>query len=262
MSEREVSASGPVVPRPSAAVTLLRDGEHGAEVFLVRRHVRSEFVPDVYVFPGGTVKADDAETEQAPGRCAPLAAEVDADTALGTGFRVAALRECFEEAGVLLARRGDAPLSVTPEDVALFANYRQGLNDCTLQLSVVAEREGLTLSTDHLLHWAHWITPESYPMRFDTHFFLTGMPAEQQAAHDDLETTASVWITPESALERFENGDFPLVFATIHQLRALSGLASIADARARFEGMPVRTIRPRVAVSGGEETIILSDDTI
>ena len=250
----------PVTPRPSAAVVLLRDGERGAEVFMVRRHVRSEFVPDVYVFPGGTVKGDDAETERAPGRCTPLSASESTATALGTGFRVAALRECFEEAGVLLATRDGMPLAWTPDDADRFAAYRQGLNDRTLGLGAIAERERLELSTGELLHWAHWITPEAFPMRFDTHFFLAAMPHDQQAAHDQLETTASVWVTPEVALDRFEQGDFPLVFATIHQLRALQGCASVAEARARFAGAEVRTIRPRVVTSDGVDSIIIPEE--
>jgi 8-oxo-dGTP pyrophosphatase MutT (NUDIX family) len=260
MHPPDAAARVPVVPRPAAAVVLLRDGERGAEVFMVRRHVRSEFVPDVYVFPGGTVKGDDAETERTPGRCAPAGESGYAATALGAGFRVAALRECFEEAGVLLARRDGAPLALSPADVPRFADYRQALNDRTLGLGDVAEREGLLLATDELLHWAHWITPETYPMRFDTHFFLAAMPGDQQAAHDELETTAGAWLTPAAALDRFERGDFPLVFATIHQLRALHGCASVADARARFAGAVVRTIQPRVVTAGGVETITLPDE--
>ncbi len=256
----DVSASEPVVPRSAAAVVLLRDGERGAEVFMVRRHVRSEFVPDVYVFPGGTVKGDDAATERTPGRCAPVEESASAATALGTGFRVAALRECFEEAGVLLARRDGITLALTPDDLPRFTAYRQALNDRTLGLGAIGEREGLVLSTDGLLHWAHWITPEPFPMRFDTHFFLATMPVEQQAAHDEFETTASAWITPAAALDRFEHGDFPLVFATIHQLRALQGSATVDDVRGRFASAVVRTIQPRVVTTDGVETIILSEE--
>ena len=117
----------------------------------------------------------------------------------------------------------------------------------------VAAREGLTLATDALLHWAHWITPEAFPRRFDTHFFLAAMPEAQEAAHDRLETTAGVWLTPEAALAAHERGEFPLVFATIHQLRALTGLRSVEDAWARFATTPVRTVRPVIVRQGEEE---------
>src|SRR5690348_6210686 len=118
--EPEMSASDPrdpVTPRAASAVVLLRDGaEGGAEVFLVRRHVRSEFVPDAFVFPGGTVKPGDIEAERAPDLCEPV--HMGGRTALGFGFRAAAIRECFEEAGVLIARRGAAPVAIGAADVA------------------------------------------------------------------------------------------------------------------------------------------------
>lgn len=253
-----MSQQSPVTPRPASAVVLAREHNGGGiEVFMVRRHVRSEFVPDAYVFPGGSVKPTDIEDERAPAVSTPIESEA---TALGTGFRAAALRECFEEAGVLLARRGSAPLSVEPGDISRFAAYRDGLINNTLTLAELCAREELTLATDELLHWAHWITPLTFPKRFDTHFFLTEMPSGQEAAHDQLETTASIWITPEEALTRYEAGDFTLVFATIHQLRALSGLASVAAARKRFSGAPPRTIMPRVVERNGQEVILLPDE--
>ncbi|MGZ3639456.1 MAG: NUDIX hydrolase [Ktedonobacterales bacterium] len=253
-----MSQQSPVAARPASAVVLAREREGGGiEVFMVRRHVRSEFVPDAFVFPGGSVKPSDIEAERNPALCAPVES---AATALGTGFRAAALRECFEEAGVLIARRGDASLSIEPGDVSRFAAYRDALINDTLTLGDLGTHEGLTLATDELLHWAHWITPLTFPKRFDTHFFLTEMPARQEAAHDRLETTAGTWISPEEALARYEAGDFTLVFATIHQLRALSGLASVAAARERFSGAPPRTIMPRVVERDGQQVILLPDE--
>jgi len=270
-----VSQIAVVTPRPSAAVVLARDSTEGGvggdgegdgagagiTVFLVRRHARSEFAPDVFVFPGGSVVPEDREAERLPGLCAPLAYEYenrDEPTALGQGFRVAALRECFEEAGVLLARRGEAPLSLAGDDVARFAAHRDAVTDRSASLAAIAQQEGLTLVTDELLHWAHWITPEAFPRRFDTHFFFAAMPPGQEAAHDQLETTESVWIAPEDALRRFAQGSLPLVFATEHQLRALSGLPDIAAARDRFGGTSPETIMPRVAQQDGQEVIVVS----
>src|SRR5579864_470094 len=192
MSERS-----PVTPRPAAVVVLAREAADGILVFMVRRHARIEFMPDVYVFPGGSVSADDALAERTPALCAPVP---EGPTALGEGLRAAALRECFEEAGVLLVRRAGVPLAIQPAEVARFAAYRDALNVRTTTLSEVAYQEGLTLATDELVYWAHWITPEVSPKRFDTHFFLAAMPRGQEAVHDQLETTASLWITPEAAL--------------------------------------------------------------
>lgn len=248
----------PVSPRPASAVVLARAHVGGGvEVFMVRRHIRSEFVPDAFVFPGGSVQAGDVETEGTPGACGP---DVPGPTALGTGFRVAALRECFEEAGVLLARRDGKPLAIRPEDIERFQAYRDRLNharETNETLAAVARGEDLTLATDELVHWAHWITPEAFPKRFDTHFFLIAMPEGQEAAHDHLETTAGVWITPEDALAGFARGEFPIVFATIHQLQELTGLTSVGAAIQRYRGTDVATIMPRVVQRDGQAVIML-----
>jgi 8-oxo-dGTP pyrophosphatase MutT (NUDIX family) len=253
----------PVTPRPSAAIVLLRGSDGGGvEVFMVRRHVLSEFVPDVFVFPGGSVKPEDRETELAPGVCAPVP---PGPTALGSGLRAAALRECFEEAGVLLAERrsgrsGDAHHAPESEMAARLATHRAALHRKETTLLGVAQAEELTLATDALLHWAHWITPEAMPKRFDTHFFLAAMPEGQQAAHDQLETTDSAWVTPEEALRDSEVGTFPLVFATIHQLRDLIGLTDVRSSLARFAGTTPRTIMPRLVTRDGATVIELSGE--
>lgn len=223
---------------------------------MVRRHIQSEFAPDVYVFPGGSVTADDQQAERTPGLCVAVAG----DDTLGSGFRVAALRECFEEAGVLLARRGAEMLVIGEDDVARIAGYREALQQRQTTMAALAGQEGLTFATDELTPWAHWITPEAMPRRFDTHFFLAEMPPSQEAAYDHLETTDGVWITPEEASAGYERGDFPLVFAQIHQLRELHGLHSFADARARFAGHAPHTIMPRVVERDGKPVILLPDE--
>jgi 8-oxo-dGTP pyrophosphatase MutT (NUDIX family) len=248
----------PATPRPAAALVLLRNREQespegGVEVFLVRRHIQSDFAPDVFVFPGGTVKPDDCALESG----ISSASSQDGPTALGNGFRAAAIRECFEEAGVLLAQRAGQSLDFTGPDAERFASYRAELQRKQISLNEIVAREGLTLATGTLLHWAHWITPEAWPKRFDTHFFLAEAPADQLAAHDDLETTESVWIAPEVALSGFESGAFPLVFATVHQLRALSDLTSYAQARERFAGVTPETIMPRVVEREGTAVILM-----
>jgi 8-oxo-dGTP pyrophosphatase MutT (NUDIX family) len=246
----------PATPRPSAALVLLRDamqnGEEGIEVFMVRRHIQSDFAPDVFVFPGGAVKQEDRTLESST-----MIPPQDGPTALGTGFRAAAIRECFEEAGVLLARRGDQPLDFTGAEAERFASYRSQLQRKEITLNEIVAREGLTLMTDALLHWAHWITPEAWPKRFDTHFFLAEAPSGQLAAHDDLETTESVWIAPEVALSGFESGAYPLVFATVHQLRDLSAISSYARARERFAGVTPETIMPRIVEREGASVILM-----
>jgi len=245
------------MPQPAAAIALLRDrAEGGVEVFMVRRHIQSDFAPDVFVFPGGTVKPEDATLESSMSSHAPQ----EGPTALGIGFRAAAIRECFEEAGVLLASRNGQPLDFTGVEAEHFTDYRMQLQRKEITLNEIVAREGLTLASDALLHWAHWITPEAWPKRFDTHFFLAEAPTGQLAAHDDLETTESVWIAPEVALSGFESGAFPLVFATIHQLRALSDLTSNAEARERLAGITPETIMPRIVEREGTSVILMPGD--
>ncbi len=161
---------------------------------------------------------------------ATSAADPEGRTALGTGVRAAAIRELFEEAGILLAYRAGAMLAISEDDVPRFAGYRQAFNERKGSLVEMAHTEKLRLATDRLSYFAHWITPEGLPKRFDTHFFITTAPAEQQAAHDQLETSEGIWIRPSEALERYTNGTFPLVFATIHQLRGLAEFKSVQDA--------------------------------
>jgi 8-oxo-dGTP pyrophosphatase MutT (NUDIX family) len=215
-------------------------------LFMVRRHGQSPFMPGVYVFPGGTVQAADQAAE---GTSGPCMAPVEASPPFGGGFRVAAIRECFEEAGVLLAYHADSLLVLSAADRQRFAAYRAALHSRTDDLAGIASREGLVLATDALLHWAHWITPEGEPRRFTTHFFLAAMPDGQVADHDRLETTDGIWITPEEALAQHEQHDFPLAFPTIRQLRTLAGLTGMAEAHLRFAGKLVLPIQPTLNVA-------------
>jgi 8-oxo-dGTP pyrophosphatase MutT (NUDIX family) len=262
----EVVAPRDVKPRLASAVVLLRDRDvgRGIEVFMVRRVIQSDFMPDVYVFPGGSVSADDRAAELAEDVCmpvAPLIADSEGRTSLGSGVRAAAIRELFEEAGVLLAYRAGAILAINPEDVARFDGLRQAFNQRKGSLLEVAQAENLRLATDYLSYFAHWITPVGMPKRFDTHFFITTSPAEQQAAHDRLETSEGVWIAPAEALARSGRGEFPLVFATIHQLRELAAFGSGKEA---LEATTSRHVEPRIPIlvqeSGGVRVHLPGDE--
>jgi 8-oxo-dGTP pyrophosphatase MutT (NUDIX family) len=247
-----------VEPRPAAAIVLLRERPQGGiETFMVRRHVRSEFVPDVYVFPGGSVKPGDREAEALPGLCVPPTGNYLGETTLSAGLRAAAIRELFEEAGVLLAEQNGQMLAVAGDHAARFAEHRRRLQQNETTLAAIAQAEGLTLATGRLTYFAHWITPSLMPKRFDTFFFIAAAPEEQQATHDQLETTAGAWIVPAEALTQSEQGSFPLVFATIHQLQVLSEFASIADAESRLRQQPIPVIQPRATLRDGDVVIRL-----
>jgi 8-oxo-dGTP pyrophosphatase MutT (NUDIX family) len=254
-----------VQPRSSSAVMMLRDSAagDGVEVFMVRRVIQSDFMPDVYVFPGGSVSADDRAAEEAEQVCMPVApagADPEGRTLLGSGLRSAAIRELFEEAGVLLAYRGGQILTINDEDIPRFASYRDAFNERKGSLVAMAHAENLRLATDHLGYFAHWITPEGMPKRFDTHFFITTAPAEQQAAHDRLETSEGLWIAPAEALARSERSEFPLVFATIYQLRDLARFQTVAEALNATTTQRVATHMPVLAQENGVTRVYLPED--
>src|SRR2546425_3148050 len=258
-----------VQPRSSSAVLLLRNlpSGQGIEVFMVRRVIQSDFMPDVYVFPGGSVSADDRAAELAQDVCMPVmpvalaAADPEARTILGSGVRAAAIRELFEEAGVLLAYRNGEILAINEEDVPRFAAYRQAFNQRRGSLVELARVENLRLATDHLGYFAHWITPEGMPKRFDTHFFITTAPAEQEAAYDRLETSEGIWIAPVEALARFERNEFPLVFATIYQLRELAAFDSVKAALDYCAIHHVPTRIPVLKLENGKARVFLQEDS-
>ena len=254
-----------VQPRLASAVMLLRDSASGEdiEVFMVRRVIQSDFMPDVYVFPGGSVQSDDRAAELAEGVCAPVApslADPEGRAVLGSGVRAAAIRELFEEAGVLLAYRVEVILAFNDENVARFDAYRKAFNQRQGSLVEMAHAENLMLATDHLGYFAHWITPEGMPKRFDTHFFVTTAPAEQQAAHDHLETSEGIWISPSEALARCERSEFPLVFATIYQLRELAAFHSVKEALESTTTQHVPTRIPKLVQEDGKTRVFLQED--
>ena len=278
-----------VQPRLASAVMLLRDRalagqdpgqgqaqpvpytEHDTdggpgqriEVFMVRRVISSDFMPDVYVFPGGSVSRDDATAELSEGVCAPVAltsSDPEGRTALGKGIRAAAMRELFEEAGVLLAYREGAILSISEEQVQHFEAYRQGFQERKGSLVEMAHAENLMLAADHLGYFAHWITPEGMPKRFDTHFFITTAPASQQAEYDRVETSEGIWIAPSEALARFERNEFPLVFATIYQLRDLAAFGSVQEALEHCATSHVPTRVPVLTQEDGKVRVFLEED--
>lgn len=255
-----------VQPRMASAVILLRDipAAQGIEVFMVRRVIQSDFMPDVYVFPGGSVSRDDYAAELADSVSAPIGSSVadpEGRTDAGKGVRAAAIRELFEEAGVLLAYRDGEILPIPEEQIAHFDSYRREFQQRSGSLEAMARAERLTLATDRLGYFAHWITPEGMPKRFDTHFFITTAPTEQQAAHDRLETSEGVWIAPSEALARFERGTFPLVFATIYQLRELAAFDSVQAALDYCATHRVPTRIPVLVQEDGKARVFLQEDS-
>lgn len=209
---------------------------------MVQRHHQVDFASSALVFPGG--KVDPADRDPAlRARCA--GAEGLDDDALA--FRVAAVRETFEESGVLIARpRGGDALVPAARAAEIDARWRGALNARETTIGAIAEAEDLELALDALVLFAHWITPEFMPKRFDTHFYLVAVPPEQAAAHDGGESVDSLWIAPQRALEEAAAGRLSIIFPTRMQLAKLARATTVADALARARASRVVPVLPTV----------------
>jgi 8-oxo-dGTP pyrophosphatase MutT (NUDIX family) len=226
--------------RPAATIMLLRDGPAGIEVFMVVRHHAVAFAAGALVFPGGRV--EEADHELAAGDC-PNPDGLDTEA---MAFRVAAIRETFEECGVLLARpRGSDSLIDGGTLKRLEDQHRAALNAGSIGFDAVLASEGLLPAPDLLVHFAHWITPAVQPKRYDTHFFLAEAPPEHLAVHDGGEAVDSLWITPAQALADTEAGRFKLVFATAKNLEKLSWSKTVSEAMAAARAAKVVTVLPK-----------------
>ena len=264
-----------VTLRDAATVMLVRDARdpHGrpvVEVCMLRRNLASEFVAGAYVFPGGSVDPADrgeAADELCRGRTDDEASGILGIDSGGLALWVAALRECFEEAGVLLARPRDADrgtdlLDTTdPDDRARFEAHRLAVNEGRTGLLDVCRAEGLVLAVDAMHYVSHWITPELAPRRYDTRFFVTAAPPGQVARHDDGETIATIWVRPQDALDRFDAGEIELLPPTVDNLQKLALHSSTEGVMAWARQVTdIPTILPIVLMEDGRLLVLRPGD--
>lgn len=218
--------------RPAATVMLIRDavdGDPGVEVFMLRRTTSAVFGAGMYVFPGGRVDGVDGAEGIAP-YCDGLDDAAASDKLGvergGLAYWVAAVRECFEEAGVLLAApRDGGVLELRSED-------RHDVHDSSLSLVDLCRRDDLVLDLSTTHYVDHWVTPVGEQRRFDTRFFVTEMPRDQEPLHDDKETVDSLWVRPSDALQRQADGDLMMMPPTMANLGFLVPHETAADALA------------------------------
>jgi 8-oxo-dGTP pyrophosphatase MutT (NUDIX family) len=245
---------------------LLRDrAAGGIEILLIQRHRASKFAAGDYVFPGGKIEPDD-NPDDAARWCAGLDPEhaahvlgVSDGPRAALGYWVGAIREAFEEVGVLLAvdEAGRAP-RIAP---GRLAEYRRACQRDNRAFWEMVRAERLTLSTDRLAYFAHWITPEENPLRFDTRFFAAPMPEGQTAEADDREIIGVRWLSPREAFEAQTRGEISLRRPTVANLRLFDDAPSVAEALARLAGRTIPTIRPRVMTDpDGKQRALLPGD--
>jgi 8-oxo-dGTP pyrophosphatase MutT (NUDIX family) len=253
----------PATPSPAATLVLLRDRPAGGfDVLLIQRHQKSKFAAGDYVFPGGKIEPDD-NPDDAARWCAGLDAERAART-LGLdprgalGYFVGAVREAFEEVGILLAYGVDgAPVRL---DDGRWADYRRACHADNRAFWDMVRAERLTVATDRLTYFAHWITPEENPYRYDTRFFVAETMPGQAAVADEHEIVDVRWLTPEEAFAARERGEISLRVPTMKNLALFEGGGRAADAIARVGARTVTTVRPRVVTENGVRRALLPGD--
>ena len=236
---------------PAATVLLIRDGAQGLEVFMVERHHQIDFASSALVFPGGRVDEYDHQPEL---RDACIHWEEDDPKTLP--WRAAAIREAFEETGILLARDKNKPEDLISGDHAFSLwDFRKKVEDRAPPFAEFLRQHDLQADCAALSFYAHWITPEMMPKRFDTHFFIAAAPAGQAGLHDGREMVDSIWLRPKDAIKDGEEGRRQVIFPTRMNLALIADCESVAQAMEETRQRKVVTVLPKMDTSGSEPVL-------
>lgn len=251
--------------RPSATIMLVRDGTQGIEIFMVVRDRPMDGAMGAVVFPGGKIDEEDRHPENWGHLTAP-------QTHPDLPYWLAAMRETFEEAGVVIARpAGSTTGDIAPERAReMVAKHRDRLLDRQVTFAEIIKSEQLTPALDHMVHFAHWQTPLGLPKRFDTHFFLVSSPDGQEPIHDGREMVDCFWTPPGRIVAETDAGKRTLVPATRLNLELLAESATVAEAMQRARARSVVMVRPerfqteaggwavRIPAEAGYKTTVIS----
>ena len=224
-------------PVPAATILMLRDGEPGLEVFMVVRHHQIDFASGALVFPGGKI---DAADQLAKDYCDGIEDANDDQVAMQVG----AIREAFEECGVLLARAQGQTELISGNRLAQLSDYREKIHSGDLCFADFLEQEQLRLACDVLVPFAHWVTPDMMPKRFDTWFYLAVAPSDHLAVHDGTESVDSIWISPENALTGEKEGTYTIIFPTRLNIELLGESSTVSDAISAARAHDIKTVLP------------------
>jgi 8-oxo-dGTP pyrophosphatase MutT (NUDIX family) len=241
-----------VRPRDASTILLLRDSAaREIEVFMMVRHYEIDFNSGALVFPGGSVDKNDREIIARP----ELYSGGEGLDEATLSFRIAAIRETFEESGILLARpKGAKSLVDARRASEIETAHRADLNEGKITFLKVLADNGMVLALDELVPYAHWITPEGMPKRFDTLFFLAAAPPDQLGAHDGKESTDSIWVSPREALAGGDTGRFKLPFPTTRNQIKLGKQRNVEAALDDSRGQDIVTVMPVMTrLNGGRQ---------
>jgi 8-oxo-dGTP pyrophosphatase MutT (NUDIX family) len=243
----------PANPLPAATILLVRDATHGIEVFMVKRHHQIDFASGALVFPGGKVDAKDRE--------AAIRAHADGAAALDDlklSLVACAIREGFEESGILLARKAGRSDHIDAAQAAALSPWRPRLNSGEVGLAEFLAAHDLRLACDALVPFAHWITPTFMPKRFDTFFYVAAAPAGQLGRHDGSESVDSVWIDPAEAVADAKR--WTVIFPTKMNLLKLARAKTAAEALARAKSEPIVTVEPKLVARDGAQLLTIPEE--
>lgn len=247
-------------------MVLIRDGAPdggGPEILLVRRHARANFAAGAYVFPGGMLEENDcgqAAQSLSPGLSAEAAHGMIGDShphEKSLGLFVAGIRETFEEVGVLLAKKNGSPWLATAAEEEAFASARERMYQGEIGFIPWVQSLGLTLATDDLVYFAHWITPAIRPKRFDTRFFIVPVGRDVDVRTDRKEVFDRIWVTPEEASQRQQRGELELMRPTLANLELLAPYPTSQEAVAAMRERQVSHILPKVVETPDGGRIVL-----
>lgn len=260
------------VPIRAAATVMLVDDKPDLQIFMMERNANTIFAGGMWVFPGGSVDVnDDPETFEhiSAHRSDEQASELMGLERGGLAYYVAAVREAFEEAGILLAinKHDQSPLEmIKPEVQARFDEHRDRVNENSDNFPLIIDKENLLLDVGQMHYVARWVTPVGPPRRFDARFFVSRMPKNQFPQHDDHELVHSEWFSPAEILEREAKGEMVLMSPTLRMVRSLAKFDSadqvIESARANLPDERARVNSNRELVLPGDEGYEDGDENI
>jgi 8-oxo-dGTP pyrophosphatase MutT (NUDIX family) len=260
----------PAVPKHASTVVLLRDlpSGSGIEACLLRRVSTMAFAAGMHVFPGGGVDPADTRGPVASGGADWIGPEpetwagvLSADAGLARALVCAAVRETFEESAVLLAGPdADSFVDADPAADPSWEADRQGLIRRDFSLSELLARRGLCLRADLLRPWAHWVTPEVEPRRYDTRFFVAALPTGQATRHVGGESDRTVWLRPQDAIDAQAAGRLAMLPPTVFTLAELTAYSSVESVLEAANERDIRPVLPRVVITGDEAELLLPDD--
>lgn len=258
----EFAQHGGAPIRDAATVLALRDTEAGPQVFMVRRDSRMGFLGGAHVFPGGALDERDCEPDLLSLACGFEAigdlGRLHGDPVRARGLLLAAVRELFEESGILLARGDDGDWVDLDEEGPRCERLKAGRSELSRRagdFAALMAGDNLRIDVSGLRFFAHWITPDREKKRFDTRFFLARAPGRQSAHHCEVESSAGEWITPAQAFARYRAREIELVPPTIACLERIGTFSSVEDALAEFVDADIPCILPKILL--GEEIVIL-----